>query len=167
MSLMSEQTPLELVRHTKETYGDSFKADLLEQYRQYVESAEKISERRVSANNYLLTINAVLVTLYGFVSAGGPNSYWTLLVAITGILVSATWYRIIKSYRNLNTVKFLVIHEFEQHMPAAPYYYEWKIAGEGRAKTYQPLSHLECWVPIIFMVLYLLLAIITMLGYAA
>src|SRR3990170_8660793 len=161
---MSDQTPLQLIRHTKETYGDSFKADLFEQYGHYVESAEKISERRVSANNYLLTVNAFLVTLYGIVSAGRYNTYWTILGPVAGLLVSLTWYRIIISYRDLNTVKFAVIHELEQHMPAALYDNEWKKAEEGRGKAYHPLSHLERWVPIIFMVLYVLLGVVGLLS---
>lgn len=161
---MCDQTPPQLIRHTKETYGDSFGADLFEQYKVYVASAERISERRVSANNYLLTVNAFLVTLYGLVAASQYKSYWTILVPVAGLLVSLTWYRIITSYRDLNTVKFKVIHELEQHMPAALYDYEWKKAEEGRGKAYQPLSHLERWVPIVFIVLYVLLGVVGVLG---
>lgn len=160
---MSDQTPPQLIHQTKETYGDSFKADLFEQYKHYVESAEKISERRVSTNNYLLTVNAFLVTLYGLVAASRFNTFWTILVPIAGLLVSLTWYRIITSYRDLNTVKFKVIHELEQHMPAALYGYEWKKAEQGRGKSYHPLSHLERWVPIVFMALYVLLAVVGVL----
>jgi hypothetical protein len=156
--------PQQLIRQTEESYGDSFKADLFEQYKLYVASAEKISERRVTANNYLLTVNAFLVTLYGLVAASEYRTYWTILVPVTGLLVSFTWYRIITAYRDLNTVKFKVIHELEQHMPAALYDYEWKKAEEGRGKAYHPLSHLERGVPIIFMILYLLLGIVGVLA---
>jgi len=157
---VTDQTRPELIRHTPETYGDSFKADLFEQYKLYVESAEKISERRASANNYLLTVNAFLVTFYGLVVANRQTTYWTILVPVAGVLVSLTWMGIITSYRDLNTVKFKVIHELEQHMPAALYDYEWKKAEEGRGKAYHPLSHLERWVPIIFMALYVILGIV-------
>jgi len=156
---MADQVPPRLIYQTKETYGDSFKTDLFEQYKHYVESAEKISERRVSTNNYLLTVNAFLVTLYGLVAANRFSAFWTILVPVAGILVSLTWYRIITSYRDLNTVKFQVIHELEKQMPAALYSYEWEKAEQGRGKKYRPLSHLERWVPIVFMILYLLLVI--------
>lgn len=160
---MSDQPTPQLIRHTKETYGKSFKADLFEQYKLYVESAERVSERRVSANNYLLTVNAFLVTLYGILAASPYKSYSTILVPVAGILVSLTWYRIIISYRNLNSVKFKVIHELEQHMPAALYEYEWQKAEEGRGKAYHPLTHLERWVPIVFTALYGLLALLGLL----
>jgi carbon starvation protein CstA len=156
-----------LIQHTKESYGDSFDSVLFEQYKHYVESAEKISERRVSANNYLLTVNAFLVTLYSLVAASRFSTYWIVLVPVAGFLVSLTWYRIITSYRDLNTVKFKVIHELEQHMPAELYRYEWKKAEEGRGKTYHPLSHLERWIPIVFIVLYVLLAIVGSFGKAS
>lgn len=157
----------QLIRQTPESYGDSFKDDLFEQYKLYVESAEKISERRVAANNYLLTVNAFLVTLYGLVAASRLNTFWTILVPVAGFLVALTWHRIITSYRDLNTVKFSVIHELEQQMPAALYDYEWHKAEEGRGKAYHPLSHLERWVPIIFMVLYVLLAVVSATGFVS
>jgi hypothetical protein len=157
---MSDTDGPQLLRHTKETYGESFKADLFEQYKLYVESAEKISERRVSANNYLLTVNAFLVTLYGLLAASPYRGGWAVLVPVAGVLVSLTWHRIITAYRDLNTVKFKVIHELEREMPAALYDYEWQKAEEGRGKAYHPLTHLERWVPVVFIVLYVLLAII-------
>lgn len=163
---MPDQQTRQLIRHTKETYGDSFRADLFEQYKLYVESAEKTSERRVAANNYLLTVNAFLVTLYGLVAASRFNTFWTILVPVAGFLVALTWHRIITSYRDLNSVKFEVIHELEQHMPAALYDYEWHKAEEGQGNAYHPLSHLERWVPIIFMVLYVLLGGLGALGLA-
>jgi hypothetical protein len=161
---MADQATPQLIRHTKETYGESFKADLFEQYKLYVESADRVSERRVSANNYLLTVNAFLVTLYGILAASPYKSYWTILVPVAGILVSMTWYRIIVSYRDLNSVKFKVIHELEEYMPAALYEYEWQKAEEGKGRAYHPLTHLEQWVPIIFIGLYAVLAILGLLG---
>ena len=156
---MADEAIHQLIRHTTGTYGESFRAHLLEQYKLYVESAENVSVRRVSANNYLLTVNAFLVTLYGLLAGSPYKSSWTVLVPIAGILVSLTWYRIITSYRDLNTVKFQVIHELEQEMPAALYAYEWHKAEEGRGKVYHPLTHLERWVPLIFVLFYLLLVI--------
>lgn len=156
---MSDTPSRQLIRSTPEGYGDSFRSDLFQQYKMYVESAERISERRVAANNYLLTVNASLVTLYGLVAAKLGAGYWVVLVPVAGILVSITWHRIITSYRGLNTVKFEVIHELERDMPAAPYDYEWQKAGKGQGKAYHPLSHLERWIPIIFVILYAVLGV--------
>ena len=121
---MSCHSDTHLINNAKEIYGDTFGSDLLEQYKLYVQSAENVSVRRVASNRYLLTLNAALVALYGLQSAGFGQSYWTLLLPIIGIPVSALWYLIIKSHADLNRIKFKVIHELEQHLPAALYKYD-------------------------------------------
>lgn len=151
---MGERKSINLISQAASEYGNSFKTVLFEQYKLYVESAERISERRVAANNFLLTVNAFLVTLYGLVASNRFNATWIIFVPIAGLLVSFTWHRIISSYRDLNTIKFKIIHELEKHLPAALYSYEWHKAEEGRGNAYHPLSHLERWVPVIFMAIY-------------
>ena len=147
-------------------YGASFTSDLLEQYKLYVQSAENVSARRVASSRYLLTLNAALVALYGVQSAGFGQSYWTLLVPIVGIPVSLLWYLIIKSHADLNRIKFDVIHEFEQHLPAAAYKYEWHLAEEGQGKTYRAVTTIERWIPILFTALHVILAIMIVLAIA-
>ena len=132
---MDDRPSESLIRQTEGSYGDSFRADLLEQYKLYVQSAENVSARRVASNRYLLTLNAALVALYGLQSAGFGQSYWTLLMPVIGIPVSLLWYLIIKSHADLNRIKFVeVIHEMEKHLPAAMYKYEWQLAEEGQGQ---------------------------------
>lgn len=156
---MLPQSDKGLFRHTKETYVGSFSADLLEQYKLYVQSAENVSARRVASNRYLLTLNAALVALYGIQSASFGQGYWTLLIPFIGIPISILWYLVIKSHADLNRVKFKVIHEFEQHLPAAMYIHEWSLAEKGQGKTYRAVTTIERWVPIIFAFLHVVLAI--------
>ncbi len=163
---MSDQSDdCRLIHKTKETYGDSFSADLLEQYKLYVQSAENVSARRVASSRYLLTLNAALVALYGFQSAGLGQSYWTLPVPVIGILVSLLWYLIIKSHADLNRIKFDVIHEFEQRLPAVMYKYEWQLAEEGQGTVYRAVTTIERWIPILFAVLHVVLAVIIILEF--
>ena len=42
-------------RKNEKCYGDSFRSDLLEQYKLYVQSAENVSARRVASSRYLLS----------------------------------------------------------------------------------------------------------------
>lgn len=164
---MANRSPEHLIRQTPENYGESFRDHLFEQYKLYVASAEQVSERRVSANNYLLSVNAFLVTLYSLLAASKYMSAWVSLVPTAGFLVALTWHRIITSYRDLNTVKFEVIHELEENLPVSLYGYEWQKAERGRGKTYRPLSHLERWIPVVFMILYIVLVVVGLLrGYS-
>ena len=153
---MTEHSDDRLIHHTKETYGSSFDADLLEQYKLYVESVDNVSARRVSSARYLLTINAALVALYGFQPASSGQLYLLLPISIIGIAVSLLSYNIIRSHRNLNRVKFDIIQELERHLPAGLYAYEWRMLEEGRGKVYRPVSHIEQWIPIVFAVLHIL-----------
>lgn len=148
-----------LSRANRDDYGEKYSDHLFEQYKLYVESAERVSERRTSANNYLLTVNAFLITLYGLASQLGGNRAWQIVVPIAGVLICITWLVLIRSYRNLNSAKFKVIHELEEQLPAAPFDREWSHAQHGIGKAYRPLTHIEPYVPVVFATLYIVLVI--------
>ncbi len=157
-------TPDEPLMHrTEGSYGDSFKTHLLEQYKLYVQSAENNSIRRVASSRYLLTLNAAIVALYGLRSTTFGESYWTLFIPLVGLPSALLWHQIIKSFRNLNTAKFGVIHEMEQHLPAAPFQHEWHVAEQGKGKVYNPVTHIEQWLPLGFALLHMVLTVIIIL----
>ena len=161
---MDDKSLPRLIQHDEESYSGSFSADLLEQYKLYVQSAENVSARRVASSRYLLTLNVALLALYGLQSANFGQSYWALLIPAAGIAISVVWWQIIESHSDLNSVKFRVIHEFEQHLPAAMYKYEWHLAEEGQGKAYRAVTTIERWVPILFAVLHLGLMIMIILA---
>jgi len=154
---MPESPRHPLLRVPPDKYGDHYAHHLLEQYKLYVESAHAVSERRTSANNYLLTVNAFLVTLYGLASPVTPGYAWRFAIPVAGLLVSASWFVLVRSYRSLNTGKFTVIHELEQYLPAALFDHEWTVIDRGRGKAYKPLTNVEQWIPAVFGALYFLL----------
>jgi hypothetical protein len=156
---MCAQDAHPLMRQTRDAYGEAWQSVLFEQYKMYVDSADRISERRTVANNYLLTVNTALVTLCGLTLEQASAAVLHVAVPVAGILASFVWWQLIRSYRNLSTVKFQVIHELENHLPAGLYDYEWTLAERGRGKSYRPFSHLEGWVPVVFIIIYAILAI--------
>jgi len=151
-------SPLHLLSVPAETYGDHYAEHLFEQYKAYVESAHHVTDRRAGANSYFLAVSTSLVTLYGLATALNSTA-WRVLIAVAGVLVAIIWHTLILSYRNLNTVKFAVIHELETHLPANIYSYEWQIMEKGKKKLYRPLSHIERWIPIVFLITYLALGV--------
>ena len=160
----SGESSVGLFQFTGDTYGGSFKADLLEQYKLYVQSAENVSARRVQSSRYLLTLNSALVALYGFQSVGFGQNYWALVVPVIGIAVSLLWLLIIKSHANLNKVKFDVIHEIEEHLPAAIFKYEWRLAEYGKGKSYRAVTNIEKWIPAVFATLHIVLGVFVLLS---
>lgn len=151
---MDDQPNEPLIRQADD-YGDSFNAHLLEQYKLYVESADNASVRRISSNRYLLTINAALTAVYGLQSFVVEHMLLAAPVAVAGILLSALSFSIVRSFRSLNTVKFEIIHKLENHLPAAIYGYEWRLLEKGRGRAYWPTTHIEQWVPLLFLALHL------------
>ena len=136
-------------------YGTLYHQHLFEQYKLYVDSADHISQRRTTANSFFLTVNASLVTLYGLASHLKASTAWHLLVPAAGILVCVAWFSLVENYRRLNSVKFDVIHTLEKKLPAALYKCEWKLLEKGKGRVYQPVTHIEQWIPAVFAVLYL------------
>ncbi len=57
------------------------------------------------------------------------------LISIAGMLICYSWYRLIRSYKDLNSGKFKLVHEIEKLLPISPFDDEWEIVGRGKDKT--------------------------------
>ena len=146
-------------------YGDKYVEHLLEQYKIYINSAEKISDRRQKSNEFFLTLNSTLVALLGYIATKMDNAdmmYVLLSSSIIGIAMCYLWYRTVRSYKGLNSGKFKVIHAIERRLPLALYDTEWEILDRGKdKKIYWPFSHIELLVPWIFIAIYSVLLLTT------
>jgi hypothetical protein len=135
--------------------NDRLQSHLLEQYRLYVEMADRISNRRQAANSYFLTVNTALLSFVGYITTKDTSDYLWLL-SVVGVSLCYLWYCLIRSYRNLNSAKFNVIHEIEKRLPISPYDAEWEAMERGKnSKLYKPVTHIETGVPWIFVTLHL------------
>ena len=154
-----------LISQSEESYGPKFKDHLFEQYKLFVESSQKISERRITSGNFFLAINSSLVAVFGITLSSFGNHRWNAVIPIAGILVSIVWFRVVESYKDLNTAKFQVIHELESYLPVALFKYEWHICGCGKdADKYRPITHSERWIPLVFVAFYLVLLLYALLA---
>lgn len=135
---------------------------ILEQYKLYVEMADRISQRRNLANVFFLSLNTTLLTVIGFlinkIQLIEPS--WLIAFPLIGLIaICVVWWWLIRSYRNLNSVKYKIIGLLEERLPSSPYWSaEWKELEEGKNwKRYLPLTFLEIFIPIAFCFLYILL----------
>ncbi|MEK7606269.1 MAG: hypothetical protein AAB458_01595 [Patescibacteria group bacterium] len=146
---------------TSADYGDKYVEHLLEQYKVYIASAERISDRRQKSNDFFLALNTALVALLGFVAtkASPVTISWLLTVApIAGATMCYLWYRIIQSHKNLNDAKYRVLHAIESRLPMALYDTEWEVLGRGKdTSKYWAFTHIELLVPWIFIAIYTVL----------
>jgi hypothetical protein len=148
----------------------AYQAAVLEQYKIYVEMADRISQRRGLTNTFFLTLNTAIFSALGVLWQHKPEGKaWWLVFPLMMLLGECfAWFYILRSYRLLNSAKYEVVGALETRLPASPYWRaEWTALGEGKdPKKYWPLSHVESWIPIFFAALYLggFVALMTMSG---
>ena len=145
-------------------YGEHYRDHVIEIYKLYVGMADKISERRQSASSFFLTLNSAIVALVGYVNltqdTTSTDPTFFGLVAVSGMVLSFLWYRLVRSYKDMNTGKFKVIHVIEKQLPLRPYDAEWTALGKGEdPKLYLPFTDIEIYVPWVFFTLHMIVFI--------
>lgn len=154
-----------------EKYGDKFQDHLIEQYKLYVEMADRVSTRRAQTNRFYISLLSGLLALLSIVVTrevfNGILSVIFVAVGILGIVLCFLWYINIRAYRQLNSGKFKVIHEMEQRLPFPAYEREWEIFGKGKeSKKYLKLTRIEQYVPFALAIPYLLLLVYSLYMWA-
>ena len=160
---MEDQDYSEILHGVPKTdYGDCHASHIIEVYKMYVEMADQISSRRQSTNSFFLTLNTGVFTFIGYMMLNlkaGAGSSLLVMACFIGASLGYLWYRIIKSYRGLNSAKFDVIHHIETYLPLRPYTSEWVRLEKGKNPAiYSPFTKIEKSVPWVFIAAYALVA---------
>jgi hypothetical protein len=146
---------------------DENHSKLFEYYKMCVAGAESISDRRQTANSFFLTINTVLISFVSYMNfqENHPNIA-PLAVSFAGLAVCFMWFRLIQSYKELNSAKFMTILEIEKQLPMQAYAAEWIALGEGKdTSIYHPFTSVESRIPILFMALHFAVILYSLLIY--
>lgn len=114
------------------------------------------------ANNFFLTLNTGVAAGIGYMlvrSRDSTSIQLACLSCLAAFSVCLIWILLLKSYRDLNAVKFRIIGELETRLPASPFWgAEWRALEQGKNESkYWPLSHLEMGIPWIVAVFYVVL----------
>jgi hypothetical protein len=137
---------------------------LLEQYKLYVETSSKVSDRRGSANTFLMSVNTALVAVYGLAAGKDASldskSAAAWLIPVAGLAISLGWIALISSYRALNRAKFDVINQIEEQLPARLFDAEWRYLNAEKTRPYLQLTYVEQLVPAVFAIIYAALLLI-------
>lgn len=125
------------------------KEEKFEQYKLFIESAEKNSDKRITQNNIYLTINLAFTS---YISTQVLDLKHNIIMTIIGILICIVWLCTINNYAKRNKIKFEIINESEY---GTLYKEEWKrISILTSLTTYEKISS------IIFIILYIALFIV-------
>jgi len=156
--------------NVKETYGEKYYDHILEQYKLYVDGANKYVELRASTNTFYLTLNTLILGIIGFgvEKLGKPiDNFLVVPFFFSALIICVSWFITLRAIRQANNAKYKVIGEFERRLPASPIWSaEWKALGEGKdAKLYVPQVNIERYIPLAFMLLYLALFVFILIRY--
>jgi hypothetical protein len=144
-------------------------AGAAELYAIAVEMADRVSARRGQANQFYLTLQTLLLgapALIGSVGeCGAIEPTRGFLLALIGGIVSVTWWLQLRSYRDLNRAKFEVINKIEaENFAIKPFTEEWTSLRQDKIPIwkgrYAELGAVERVIPIVFLVLNVVLAVI-------
>jgi hypothetical protein len=154
---------------TPEDYGEKYSDHLMEQYKLYVEMADRVSQRRDQSNRFYVTILAalaailVIVARFALSGNGADATFLTVVFMVTGLFgaaLSVIWFFNIRSYRTLNSAKFDVIHEIEKELPFEGYIKEWDILRPpDDSPRYLQLTVIEQYVPVVVFLTFISLAV--------
>ncbi len=140
---------------------DSKQQELLEIYKLHAQLADNVSNRRATANRFYMLVLSGLVVLFSALTQrqnGIPLGCLMVGFGLFGMLLAAAWYVVIRSYRQLNTGKFLALHELEAQLAYPFFKREWELLEEGeKQRTYWKLTVVETFVPAIFFICFAVL----------
>lgn len=155
--------------------GDFDDTIVLNQYRLYVDTAERVSDRRATVNRFYVTIQTSLLAALAIV--GGYKLFTqepaqaaqvttfldqvqtpvVLIAAVLGIALCLIWRNNLKAFSTLNTAKFAIILEMEKSLPFQPFGREW---DKLKALKYPPLTKVEAVVPVLCLLVYVALLVV-------
>jgi hypothetical protein len=161
----AEVEPLDRVAAEGDTSGT-----YLDLYKLAVEMADRVSVRRAAANTFFFTIHAALLTFSNVAKPTAPASdavpgggqlldkAGLVMVAVVGLLLAGAWWFTLRSYRDLNRAKFVVINAMEERLPARIFTQEWMQLSKraGLLGRYTEFGMIERVVPLLFGAMYLI-----------
>ncbi|MEK7081524.1 MAG: hypothetical protein AAB888_01000 [Patescibacteria group bacterium] len=150
-----------LYPNTKESYGSEYQKHALEQYKIYIQSIDSVSDLKHKVNSYFLTINTILLGAVGL-SLKRDDFFdpgkWHGVIPFIGVILCITWWYTTRSYKQVNRVKFKILHCLEEQLPFAVFKTEWKVIREpSTAPRGYTSETIEPVVPWIFITLYILI----------
>jgi hypothetical protein len=133
---------------------------VFELYKLAVEMADRVSARRTGANAFFLTLHGGLASLVGVLGQATTSdaSIYLLIAPSAGLALSAAWFLLLRSYRDLNRAKFTVITDIENQLPLQLFAREWEQLKrdpvEGWRGRYAEQGTVERVVPVVFALIY-------------
>lgn len=130
---------------------------LFNYYKMYIASGEENTKQRIESNKFFITVNAALISVFVLMKKENLDLLPLICISFVGIALAVVWLFKLKSYYNMNSIKYHLINLMESKLSVMPYFYEWRAL---KTKNHIGFSKIEIWIPILFIVAYLLICAI-------
>ncbi len=151
-----------------------------EEYKLFVEDTARLSDRRQTVTNIYIAVNSLLLGAISFLirdAAGGR--WWGLCLALPllvgGIIVCCFWRQFLIKHKTLIGLRIDTLREMEERPGMEEsirmYHVEDKIYPRDEHGKMIPgkglnFSDLEKWLPVVFLALYAIYAVVDLLALA-
>jgi hypothetical protein len=141
---------------------------LIEQYKILVETLLQITSRRGQTNRFYISVLSGLLILLSLSAKedifGEAQHIFMLCIAVLGFLLCVLWYLNLRSYSQMITARYGVIHELESKLPFPSFQREWQLLGAGKdKKKYRSLSSIERRIALAMMTPFVMLIVYSLL----
>lgn len=142
--------------------NDTYNRMLLEQYKLYVQVADRVSARRSVAHVFFVTLNAFLLGAFAMTVSHqtqiNGNKALLFLTLLGMLVITYAWWRLMQYFRRLTRGKQKVIEAIETRLPMRSFW-QAEIHAMHTENPYRPLKSMEVILPGIFALLYILIYI--------
>jgi hypothetical protein len=141
--------------------------DKFDEYKFFAERTLHLSDRRQTATQIYLTVNAAIFTVLAFQAKdlgirGWPLVIVTLPLFLVGIVACFIWHRLITQYKPLINWHYEQLREIENALSESQHIFqkEWmRFYQPHQGKEKFGFSIIEVWLPRLFLALYALYGI--------
>ncbi len=141
---------------------------LLSQYTLFLESTERLTDRRQNlTSTYLTIVTALLpVVLYMLSSDNRTLHLLTVVISSIAILMCFSWMKMIESYGKVSSTKYAILQQIEKRLPLSILDAEWLHLSQ-KVNNYVSFTHRERMFPHIFMMINITLIFVALVMYFA
>ncbi len=128
-------------------------SQILELYKLHVEMIDRVSQKRISQNQFYVTVLTGILGGFALVidrKMIENSNYIYATTGFIGLTICLLWFVNVRSYKKLNSAKFKVLAEIENKLEFQFYEKEWQIIKKD--KSYLKFSTIEQLTPFIFSV---------------
>lgn len=140
---------------------------LMEQYKQLIDSTEKLLERRQNTNNFYVGVSSAIVTVCAGILTSdklgsGIKFPVVFALALFGIFISRSWNRSLVANRINNKAKMKLLSMIEKRLPASTYDAEWRaMKNKYSNEKYISFTDNEQKLTNIFFVMYIVVSLVS------